>query len=235
MIESINNEKIKKYAKLKDKKTRDEANLFIVEGEHLVEEAEMAGLLVEAFSLDGSVGTQVSESVMKKLSSLTNIPRVLGVAKKCVSKDISGNILILDDIQDPGNLGTIIRSSVAFGIDTIVASSNTVDIYNPKVVRSTEGLIFKINYLVTDLSEFLKTNKDKYTIYTTNVNKGKNIKDIIPKSPYAIIMGNEGKGVEPSIALFADETLYIPISKACESLNVAIATSIILYEWNTRK
>lgn len=235
MIESINNERIKKIAKLKEKKFRDETNLFIVEGKHLVEEAIKAGVLVEAFSLDGSIGTWVSENVMKKLSSLTNIPRVLGVARKMEPEKINGNVLILDDIQDPGNLGTIIRSSVAFGIDTIVASLNTVDLYNPKVVRSTEGLLFKINYVATDLSEFLNKNKDNYTIYTTNVNGGSNIKNIKPKLPYAIIMGNEGNGVSDKISSFANETLYIPINKECESLNVAIATSLILYEWNTRE
>lgn len=234
MIESINNEKIKNYAKLKDKKFRDKENMFIIEGEHLVEEAKLAGLLVESFSLDGSIGTKVSDAVMKKLSSLTNIPKVLGIARKCPIKDANGNILILDDIQDPGNLGTIIRSSVAFNIDTIVASPNTVDIYNAKVVRSTEGLLFKVNYVMADLTDFLKENKDKYTIYTTNVNEGISLKDIKPKYPFALIMGNEGMGVKSDIASLAHESINIPINNNCESLNVAIATSIILYEFNTR-
>ena len=234
MIESVNNEKIKKYAKLKLKKYRDSEGLFIVEGEHLVEEAKKYGLLVDAFSLDGSMGIQVSPNVMNKLTSLKSIPNVLGIAKKREEICEFGNILVLDNLQDPGNLGTIIRSAVAFGIDTIVASNETVDVYNTKTLRSSEGMFFQINYLVRDLKEFF-SHLEGYMIYTTNVNEGKNIKEVIPKAPYAIIMGNEGNGVREEIAKLANETLYIPISDKCESLNVAIATSIILYEWNTTK
>lgn len=234
MIESVNNEKIKNYAKLQLKKYRDSEGMFIVEGEHLVEEAAKNGLLIDAFSLDGSMGMQVSISVMKKLSSLKNVPNVLGIAKKREESTDLGNILVLDNLQDPGNLGTIIRSAVAFGIDTIVASEETVDVYNTKTLRSSEGMFFHINYLIRDLDDFLPSLKE-YTIYTTNVNNGKNIKEITPEFPYAIIMGNEGNGVRKNISEYANETLYIPINANCESLNVAIATSIILYEWNTKK
>lgn len=233
MIESVNNVNIKEYAKLNDKKCRDKTGLFIIEGEHLVREAELAGVLVDAYSLDGSIGIQVSIPVMKKLSTLTNIPNVIGIAKKKETKEVKGNILMLDTIQDPGNLGTIIRSAVAFGIDTIVASPETVDLYNTKVIRGTEGLIFKINYIVTDLKEFLRNNKDKYTIYTTNVRNGEDVSKIEINNQFILIMGNEGRGVSDDLADFADSTIYIPIQN-CESLNVAIATSIILYEFNKK-
>lgn len=233
MIESVNNVNIKEYAKLNDKKYRDKTGLFIIEGEHIVREAELAGVLVDAYSLDGSIGIQVSIPVMKKLSNLTNIPNVIGIAKKKEIKEVKGNILMLDTIQDPGNLGTIIRSAVAFGIDTIVASPETVDLYNTKVIRGTEGLIFKINYIVTDLKEFLRNNKDKYTIYTTNVRNGEDVSKIEINNQFILIMGNEGRGVSDDLADFADSTIYIPIQN-CESLNVAIATSIILYEFNKK-
>lgn len=233
MIESVNNDKIKEYAKLNDKKYRDKTNLFIVEGEHLVREALNANRLVEAYSLDGSVGMKVSLPVMKKLSSLTHVPNVIGIAKKSDNNNIHGNILMLDTIQDPGNLGTIIRSAVAFGIDTIVTSKKTVDLYNPKVIRSTEGLIFKINYVVTDLYSFLESNKDNYTIITTDVKDGEDVSKINVQNKYILIMGNEGKGVSDNLAESADSTVYIPISN-CESLNVAIATSIILYEFSKK-
>ena len=233
MIESVNNVNIKEYAKLNDKKYRDKTGFFIIEGEHLVREAELAGVLVDAYSLDGSIGIQVSIPVMKKLSNLTNIPNVIGIAKKKETKEVKGNILMLDTIQDPGNLGTIIRSAVAFGIDTIVASPETVDLYNTKVIRGTEGLIFKINYMVTDLKEFLRNNKDKYTIYTTNVRNGEDVSKIEINNQFILIMGNEGRGVSDDLTDFADSTIYIPIQN-CESLNVAIATSIILYEFNKK-
>lgn len=229
MIESVNNERIKRYAKLQQKKYRDLEGLFIVEGAHLVEEAKKNNLLVDTFSLDGSEGTQVSKSVMRKLSSLNTAPNVLGVVKKRESKEITGNILILDGIQDPGNLGTIIRSAVAFNIDTIIASSDTVDVYNQKTIRSSEGMIFNINYIVADLEEILPS-LNEYDIYTTNVVNGEDIRTIDVTKKYAIIMGNEGAGVRKNIATLANKTLYIPISEKCESLNVAIATSIILYE-----
>lgn len=227
MIESVNNEKIKNYAKLNNKKYRDETGLFIVEGDHLVSMAKEKGLLVEEFIL----GENVNEAVMSKLSSLTNVPKNLGIVKKLNNNSIIGNILVLDDIQDPGNLGTIIRSCVAFGIDTILASNNTVDVYNSKVVRASEGAIFNINYVIGDLDTILPTLKD-YTIYTTNVVNGESLYDININKPYAIIMGNEGAGVKDSISKYANKTIYIPISKKMESLNVGIATSIILYEFN---
>lgn len=228
MIESTNNEKIKKYAKLKDKKYREEMGLFIIEGEHLVNEAKDKLQIVDEFIL----GENVTENVMKKLTSLTNIPKYLAVAKKQEEKEIQGNILILDNIQDPGNLGTIIRSCVAFGIDTIVASKETVDVYNSKVIRASEGAIFNLNYVIKDLDVFLRMIKNKYTIYTTNVEVGTSLKGINRKEPFAIIMGNEGNGVRKEISNYATDTIYIPISNKMESLNVGVATSIILYEFS---
>lgn len=229
MIESINNEKIKRYAKLNLKKYRDLEGFFIVEGEHLVEEAKRVGVLVDVFSLDGSIGTKVSEAVMRKLSSLNSLPKVLGIAKKLNDIKVSGNILVLDGIQDPGNLGTIIRSAVAFDIDTIVASKDTVDVYNSKTLRSSEGMFFNINYIVADLENIL-SDLDDYDIFTTNVSSGKSVSDVKSSKNYVLIMGNEGNGVREEISNFATDTIYIPMNKKCESLNVAIATSIILYE-----
>ena len=234
MIESVNNEKIKRYAKLQIKKYRDAEGLFIVEGEHLVEEAKKQDLLVDVFSLDGHIGTMVSESVMRKLSSLKNCPQVLGIARFLPKREVTGNILILDNIQDPGNLGTIIRSAVAFNIKTILASPNTVDIYNPKVMRASEGMLFHINYITCDLIEAVKKLAG-YEILTTNVSEGNSLADFKITKPYALIMGNEGSGVSKTLADAATDTLNIPLNKECESLNVAIATSIILYELNKQK
>ena len=231
MIESVNNERIKRFSKLQNKKYRDLEGFFIVEGEHLVEEAKKKNLLVEVFSLDGSDGTIVSEAVMRKLSGLKSVAKVLGIAKKPENTQIKGNILMLDGIQDPGNLGTIIRSAVAFNIDTIVASLDTVDVYNTKTLRSSEGMIFNINYVTADLENIIKNLKD-YNVYVTNVLNGESLDDIETKGNYALIVGNEGSGVRKNIQELATNTLYIPMNDKCESLNVAIATSIILYELN---
>lgn len=231
MIESLNNERIKEYAKLNQKKYRDDTNMFIIEGTHLVEEAFKNNIVVDAFSLDDKY-TKVSEEVMKKLSNLDTPPKYLAVCNKIEEKNINGNVLILDGVQDPGNLGTIIRSSIAFNIDTIILSNDSVDLYNTKVLRATEGMIFNINIIRRDLNEILPNLKDKYTIYTTNVVNGTNLSDIKVKTPFVLIMGSEGNGVKDSIASYADESVYISMNTKCESLNVGVATSIILYEFS---
>ena len=235
MIESVNNEKIKNYAKLNEKKYRDSTNMFLVEGEHLVEEAFKNNIVVEAFSLDQRANTiQVSENVMKKLSNLSTIPKIVAVCRKLDNKDIKGNVLVLDGIQDPGNLGTIIRSAVAFGIDTIIASKDTVDLYNIKVLRATEGMIFNINYIVGDL-EVLLTKLNNYQIFGTNVVNGVTPDKIEINTNYALIIGNEGNGMRDYLLPFINKNLYIPMNNKCESLNAGVATSILLYELNKKR
>ena len=149
-----------------------------------------------------------------------------------LNKNLVGNrVLILDDIQDPGNLGTIVRSAVAFNIDTIVLSKNTVDLYNPKVIRATQGMIFHINIIEKNLTEFISNlKKNQYKIFSTNVVNGKSIKNVEKGEKFAIIVGNEGKGVSNEVNSLCDEFIYIEMNNKCESLNVAVATSIILYE-----
>ena len=162
IIKSLENKRIKRLSKLLIKKYRDEADVFLVEGEHLVEEAYKTNTLVEIFqtedfSLEYNVPTTlVSAFVLKKLCSSVTPQKVVGVVKKLEEKEIGNKILILDDIQDPGNLGTIIRSSVAFGVDTIVVSPKTVDIYNDKVIRASEGMLFYSNIIKRDIISFIQ-------------------------------------------------------------------------------
>ena len=224
MIESANNEKIINYSKLKQKKYRDESSLFIVEGKHLVEEAKKHDLVVEEFILNQNISLQA----MKKLSNLDNPNEYLAICKKMEERDINGNVLIIDGLQDPGNLGTIIRSCVAFNIDTIILSNNTVDHYNDKVIRASEGMIFNINIIKGDLLEIIPTLG--VNLYTTNVEDGSNINNTVIKRPYGIVIGNEGNGVSKEVNDLIDNRLYIPMSNKCESLNAGVAASIILYE-----
>ena len=236
MIESLNNEKIKYYTKLNDKKYRKSEKLFIAAGEHLVTEALKKNIVKEILLLNGEENvygdvTYVTSDILKKVSDLTNYPKVLAI---CYIKDdlkIEGNVVALDNIKDPGNLGTIIRSAVAFNIDTIILSKTGVDLYNSKVLRSTQGMIFNINIVVSDIKEeILKLKSDNYKILTTNVEGGKLVKSIEKNQKFAIIIGNEGKGVSKEIKELSDEYIYIEMNKKCESLNAAVATSIILYE-----
>ena len=235
LITNTKNERIKEIKKLNQKKFRDLNNLFLVEGEHLVLEANKKGkikelILEENEKMDIDVDTlYVSNDVIKYISELETPQKIMAVCHKLDEKELGNKILILDGIQDPGNLGTIIRSAVAFNIDTIVLSNDTVDLYNPKVVRATQGLMFHINIIKRDLKTFIKELKD-YKLLSTNVNGGKSIKDIDKLEKFAIIMGNEGNGVKEEISSMCDEFIYIDMNKDCESLNVAVATSIILYE-----
>ena len=240
LYSSVENKKIKDLKKLNVKKYRDEMGLFLVEGEHLIMEAFKSGLLLELFVLEGEefsypVETNyVTLNVMKSLSNLDTPPKVIGCVKKNVSNDIKGNkVLILDDVQDPGNLGTIIRSGVAFNVDTIVLSPNSVDVYNSKVIRASQGMIFHINFVVMDVGDCIDIlKKDRFKILGTRVTGGKSLKSIEKFSKFAIIMGNEGNGVHDSYLDICDEYIYIPMNENCESLNVGVATSIILYEFD---
>ncbi len=235
---SIDNKKIKDLKKLNTKKYRDKTGLFLVEGRHLVLEAYKTGhlkeLLLEKDELFPlSVPTNyLSNNVIHYITEVESPGTIFGLCEKPNFEENYGNrIIILDGIQDPGNLGTIIRSAVAFHVDMIILSPSTVDAYNSKVIRSSQGMIFHIPIIVDDLYELIpKLQKQHYKVYGTKVTYGKSIKELENCEKFAIIMGNEGQGVEETILDLCDEYLYIEMDERCESLNVGVATSIILYE-----
>ena len=239
-ITSLNNDKIKELIKLSERKERKKTNTFLVEGEHLVQEAYKKGLLKELillkeidFKMDVPI-TYVTREIINKITNLTNSPNIIGVCSYPEKNELIGNkYLLLDNIQDPGNLGTIIRSAKAFNVDTIVISKDSVDPYNPKVLRATEGIIFHINIVVDNLEEVIdKLKKNNIPVYGTKVTDGDTTYNIKQEDKYALIMGNEGQGVKESLLSLCDKYLYIPMNKEVESLNVGVATSIILYELN---
>ena len=235
LYSSIENSKIKELKKLKTKKYRDILGKFIIEGEHLINEAYNLGYLEEIYALENyecNLDVKINYVTKEVLKYITDLetPTIIGVASKIKEKEIGDRLVILDDIQDPGNLGTIIRSSVAFNIDTIILSNNSVDLYNDKVIRASQGMIFKINILRKDVIPFVSNIKNDYHIYGTKVNGGNSLKMIEKKNKFAIIMGNEGKGMSSSLDNLCDEFIYIDMNENCESLNVGVATSIILYE-----
>lgn len=236
-IESLSNKRIKELNKLKTKKYRDQENLFLVEGYHLVSEAYNAGILKEVLVLKD---TEVSydcniiyttEEVLKYLSDVDTPQNIIGVCNKIDNNKIGNKVVILDDIQDPGNLGTIIRSAVAFNFDTLILSNNSVDVYNPKVIRSTQGMLFKVNIIRCEIDKKISELKDDgYRVLATSVTNGKDVKTLEKLEKLCIIMGNEGNGVSDKILSLADDFIYIKMNDACESLNVGVATSILLYE-----
>lgn len=235
---SIDNKKIKDIKKLQQRKYREKTGEFLVEGSHLVLEAFKTGSLKELileqdeiFPLDVPT-SYVTNDIIHYLSDVESPQNVMGICMKRKNNDSLGNkILVLDAIQDPGNLGTIIRSAVAFNVDTIILGKNTVDVYNPKVVRSSQGMIFHTSIIEKDLINFLpQLKKDGYKIMGTRVTHGQSLKKLEKSEKSVIIMGNEGNGMSEEVADLCDEFIYIDMNSTCESLNVGVATSIILYE-----
>ena len=249
LITSRNNDLIKKVKSLNDKKFRNQYNQFLIEGDKMINEAIKEKINIEYIfveegynwknnKIDDSKIINVSSSVMEVLSSLKNSPGVLAVAEKKIFPNVE-NIefgdeelfLILDNVQDPGNIGTIIRTADSIGLKYIFIKEGSCDIYNPKVLRSTMGSIFRVECVTfsdnNKLIQKLKSNNIK--IYATNLNTNKSIYDVDFKNS-AIIVGNESNGVSEELLNLADEQIKIPMRGNTESLNVAIATSIILYE-----
>lgn len=234
MITSLTNEKVKHLLKLQNAKNRQKEGLFLVEGPHLVNEAKIANVLVEAYTIKEQYeGTLVSEAVMKKICQTESVVPQIGVCRIKNDNILADRILLLDGIQDPGNLGTILRSAKAFGFDSIFLSKGTVDVYNDKVIRSSQGAIFKLNFLYGDKLEFIKEISKTHHVYSTNVVNGKTPKNIDFPLKLVLILGNEGNGVSNEINDLMLDNLYIPMDNM-ESLNVGVAGSILMYEIATR-
>lgn len=237
LITSSDNKKVKDLVKLKQKKYRDIENRFIVETEHLIKEAYIEGVLEEVYILENEKLSfeidcpvyYVSESIMNKMKDIKT-SKYIG---KCIKKDsneyIGKKYLMLDRVSDPGNMGTIIRSAVAFDIDTLIISDDSCDVYNDKTIRATEGALFRLNIIRENLEEAL-TNLKKLNIniYGTDVTKGESI-GTVNKNNFCVIMGNEGSGISDKVKRKVDKYIHLDTNNV-ESLNVAVATSIILYE-----
>lgn len=239
VITSLDNDKVKYYIKLKDRKYRKKEKKFIVEGMHLVLEA-YKNNIVEELILEEDVSlplnlhaVYVSKEVMNKISDMESPSDVMALCK-IEDKELTGKkFIMLDDIQDPGNLGTIIRSAAAFNVDTVILSPNTVDLYNSKVIRATQGMVFNVNVVVRELIPVIEYLKSiEVPIYGTKVNYGADARDLKDKDTksYCLIVGNEGQGVKDEILDKCDSFLHINMNDKVESLNVGVAASIILYE-----
>ena len=245
-ITSVQNETIKKYSLLKTKKHRDEAREFIIEGYHLVKEALKTNLVKKIFYTDlkdlecSSVECiEVSDNVLVKLSSTNSPQGVIAVVAFFDNKlelDKYHKVVALDKVQDPGNAGTIVRSAKAFGYDAVLLSNESVDIYNDKFIRSTQGYFFTIPFFSVDLKETLLSLKDSnHTLIATHLSsKAKNPENVEINSNFTLILGNEGNGVSQEILNIADQNVIIPMAKDVDSLNVGIAGSILMYLWREK-
>jgi TrmH family RNA methyltransferase len=237
-ITSAANSRIKAFTKLHTKKERDRTGLFLIEGEHLLGEA-LQENIVETIFTDAPEQyayphmIEVTPEIMKKLSSNVSAVHLIAVCRK-QKMDIhdAHRLLLLDEIQDPGNFGTLIRTAVSFGFDGVVCSENTVDLYNDKTIRSTQGAMFHMPILYTDLSRYVrKLQQEGFQVIATSLHHAKPMMEIEPSEKMAFIMGNEGNGVSERLQELSDERLFIEM-KGFESLNVAVAGGIVMYRYH---
>lgn len=259
MITSTNNSQIKNILLLKNKaKTRREQDCFIVEGIRMFMEIPVSCLVKTYLSEDFFSGMEhnlqeniksrigeyevVSNSVFQSMSDTVTPQGILAVVRQnhmtfeqILSLEHSAwchCYLILEDIQDPGNLGTIIRTSEGAGVSAVIMSRNTVDIYNPKVVRSTMGSVFRMPYVYADnLKEAVVKMKERgITVYAAHL-KGKSDYDEGDyTNPSAFMIGNEGNGLTDEMTALADRLIRIPMCGQVESLNAASAATVLMYE-----
>lgn len=232
MITSKDNAKIKYINKLKQKKFRDKEQRFLIFGEHLIMEALNTNQELEIYTTNPDKdGILISEPLMKQISFLNNHKDVFAVVSKPnKNKPYSKKILILDDVQDPTNVGALIRSAVGFGFETIIASNKSADFYNEKVISSSQGAIFHANLVRTDLvKEIEKLKKSNYQIIGSFPLGGKDLKTFKAKEKFVLILGNEGSGIKKEVEDMLDEKVKIETTKI-ESLNVSVAGAIFMYK-----
>ncbi|RKD24651.1 hypothetical protein BEP19_05140 [Ammoniphilus oxalaticus] len=250
-IESVQNARVKEWAKLGKRKGREQAGSFIVEGEHVVEEAIKqeapieALLMTEAFpateiisqfaQTNPSICFQVSDTIMRRLSETETPQGIMAITK--IQKDELESfihkkyLLLLDAIQDPGNLGTIIRAADAAGVDGIILGNGTVDPHNSKVVRSTMGSIFHIPIIQANLAEIIgQLQQHEYTFIAASLEGAVAYDEQDYTGSIGIVIGNEANGVSEEILRACSSRIKIPLYGRAESLNAAIAAGIIMYE-----
>ena len=258
IITSKDNEIIKNIRKLKEKKYRDLNNEYIVEGIKMIREAISEKAVIKLIVVceenvnNGAIDKKllyeiakyeciyVNKKVFSLISDVQNPQGILAVIQKQNSEeniDYKQNVIVvLDGIQDPGNLGTILRTIDSVGLNQVIVSKETADAYNPKVVRSTMGAIFRVNIIESDnLLDTLKNmKKHKYKVMATSLETQNSIYDV-DYNKKVIVIGNEANGVSQDILNYADEKIKIPMLGKTESLNASVATAIILYEYVRNK
>ena len=244
-LQSLQNPAVKGWKKLLSKKGRDQSGLFIVEGFHLVEEAFKKTEIVQElivregvelpshFYSDSMEITTVTDEIAQAIAETEHTQGVFAVCKQA-SQEFSAlqakRILLIDSVQDPGNIGTMIRTADAAGIDAVILGKGSADPYNAKVLRSAQGSHFHLPIIKMDLQEVINEVKaQKIALYGTALEGAMEYRNVSSGEPFALIMGNEGAGVKQEWLEQTDQNLYVPIFGQSESLNVAVATGVLLY------
>jgi TrmH family RNA methyltransferase len=245
-ITSVQNEYIKQLCRLNSAAGRRESGSFIVEGHKLCQEVLRSGWEIECCLLTEQASTDfdltaysgkkiiISDNVSRKISSMETSPGIFMVVKQRVNlpHQLPRFILALDHISDPTNLGAILRSVEAFGVDLVYLSEGCVDLYSPKVMRSAMGSAFRVHTLKGDLPAFLKKQKDAgYQILGAGLDRDyKELPNVSFQVPTVMVIGNEANGITADVMACCNHGVFIPMLGQNESLNAAVAASIILWE-----
>ncbi|MDQ6420269.1 RNA methyltransferase [Paenibacillus sp. LHD-117] len=254
-ISSVQNDRVKGWASLLDKKNRDKTGQFLIEGVHLILEAFKSSAAVRTVIYDDDRGlpkelSDIAESpegldaewiraarpVMAKCSDTDTPPPVFAVVDKLPDRTDElfregSLVVVLDGVRDPGNVGTIIRSADAVGADAVLLGKGSVDLYNPKVVRSTMGSLFHLPIVEADLLQMLPQAGDRgIKLVGTSLRADHSCYGYDWKQPTWLLMGNESNGLSASVRELMDESVIIPMRGEAESLNVAMATTVLLFE-----
>ncbi|AWE08284.1 RNA methyltransferase [Lysinibacillus sp. 2017] len=246
-IESTQNALVKHWKKLAtQRKEREKTGEYLVEGFHLVEEAlkhkdQIVQMIVREgvdlpmlWPIDELVIVYVNDAVAKEIAETETSQGVFAHCKqRVVSEDEKYDwrkVLLVDAVQDPGNIGTMIRTADAAGIDAVVLGKGSVDAFNPKTLRSAQGSHFHIPVVRGDLMEWIENlQQDGVRVYGTSLEESISYKAVEPSEAFALMVGNEGSGINPQLLAKTDQNVIIPILGGAESLNVAVATGILLY------
>jgi len=246
-ITSKDNEKIKHLKKLKQKKYRDEAGEFVVENLKIISDALASGIIFESlFVTEAFLQSEperlteilkragdyfvINEQINKSFSSLETPAGICAVYKiKKRDIDFSDKIVYLNNISDPGNLGTILRSALAFGFRNIILDEQCVDLHNPKTIQAAKDAIFKLNIDIDSDLEILQRIKKAMPIIATRMEEATDVSVFKVPSKYCVVLGSEAHGVSAAIQKLTDEFVKINISPEMESLNVAVASGIIFF------
>ena len=243
-ISSVNNNLVKETVKLQQKKYRNQSSKFLLEGYKAIKEAFDAGIKLENIFVDKkhledynfakNIVIETCENVLKKLSTTESAPEAVAVGyQKIYDKNILTNtqkVILLENIKDLGNLGTIIRSAVAFGVDAIILYGESVEIYNPKSVRASVGNLWKIPIIHIKDFEELKKDFENYERIATLPRSTNLLKNFKIQNPCLIMFGSEADGLSENLIKFSTNSIKIEMAKTVESLNLASSVSIITYQ-----
>ena len=243
-ITSVNNELVKESAKLQQKKYRTQSGKFLLEGYKAIKEAFDCGIKLDKIFVEKNhlkeydfakdLIIETTEPVLKKLTTTESAPEAIAIGyQKVYDKNLLKNtkkVVLLEDIKDLGNLGTIIRSSVAFGADAIILYGESVDIYNPKCVRASVGNLWKLPIIHLTKIEELEDNFKDFERIATLPRTNNLLKTFKVKQPCLVMFGSEANGLSEDLIKFSTTSVKIEMAKTVESLNLATSVSVILYE-----